>query len=722
MILEATQSSESVGRLTQAVDGGAGETAFPRGLTRRDPPRNLLRLYTDQEILQRGYGVLDRAQQFVYDAIQARSSVDSMSTVGRVDLFCPETAVLQTSLFQPGALPEILDELLKRRLILALPCFEFRPENGWLDVRGYLVARRDADESLVQIYETLSAISRKCIVEWLGQLKGVAEALRQDLESNLRPNLLPPLEHEATSGADAPGPRGRKSASASDATDGIPPDDLASWAASAEYTVLFDPLRALRNAQYTIAPGEAVLKYFAEDQRRELIETQAAVPINGLGFLPYHEDEILPCFEIARDFLESHVVPEYLNDHDIRREMDRIALEEALYEIEIARATTGRFAASRAAVLRRMAFSDAEARESPEASGAQDEDGLRAPGRLACEIVLRLANHAEQRYINEWKASARQFVEDFVEKLNAHGGDWRRMVRYVSHKQLANFHPDVWNLLRNHPALFYQPYELPDGTMHVFVVRDFQAFRLLLRGMLELPPPERWRIAALRSLIENYEHRFKLLFADETFVREYGRLLRKAYIDYMPLWARIFLFSGIGALRDYFFQRAKTRIKREQAFLARRNARLFDEFVKSEKAKRRKMVLGMRDTSCAQDLIGTLEKCYFELGIIPNVREVARMISGFDRADLIRVLKAANFKILRVDTDGDLLETGVLLFPRNGDYPDRMKRLIAAVDGLFLRLQEKFAAGLLDDRGREQLERARKLQVYLRREKNFVVR
>ena len=133
------------------------------------------------------------------------------------------------------------------------------------------------------------------------------------------------------------------------------------------------------------------------------------------------------------------------------------------------------------------------------------------------------------------------------------------------------------------------------------------------------------------------------------------------------------------------------------------------------------MVLGVRDATCAQDLIAALERCYFELGTIPNVGEVARMISGFDRGDLGRVLKAANFKILRMD-DRDLLDSGVLLFPRNGDYPDRVKRLVVMVDGLLMRLQEKFAAGLLDDRGREQLERARKLQQYLRREKNFVVR
>ncbi|MCR9142090.1 MAG: hypothetical protein NXI24_07545 [bacterium] len=707
MILEATQTSDPTGMSPELPGGGALEmetaTASPQGLTRRQPPRNLLRLYTDQEMLQRGYGVLDRAQQFVYDAIQERSSPESIASSGRIELFCPEATDLQSSLFAPEALPEIFAELAKRRLILALPCFEFRPQKGWLDVRGYLIARGDDPEVLVQIYEELSEISHGCIAAWMSSLSGISDSLRQDLESNLRPNLLPSpgIEFEAEMIA----------APASEASaDGISPRALDRWGASPDFAVLFDPLQALRKAHYTLAPGEAILKYFAEDQRRELIQTKAAIPMNGLGFLPYHEEEILPCFEIARDFLESHVVPEYLNDREIRREMDRIALEEALYEIEIARATTGRFAALRASVLRRLAFDNDD-----------DDDQGAAPGRLACEIVLRLAKHAEQRYINEWKESAKSFVEDFVEKLNAHGGDWRLMIRYVSHKQLANFHPDVWNILRNHPALFYQPYELPDGTMHIFVPRDFQAFRVLLRGMLELPPSERWRIAALRALIDNYEHRFKMLFADDRFVREYGRLLRKAYIDYMPLWARIFLFSGIGALRDYFFQRAKTRIKREQAFLARRNSRLFDEFVKSEKAKRRKMVLGMRDTSCAQDLIETLERCYFELAIIPNVREVVRMLSGFDRSDLIRVLKAANFKILRTD-DGDMLETGLLLFPRNGDYPDRMKRLIATVDGLYLRLSEKSDAGLLDDRGQEQLERARKLQLYLRREKNFVVR
>ena len=416
MIAEAIQSdSRDVGEV--------GRPALEPQV-RQKPPRNLLLLYTQQEAVQRGQAPLDRVQQFVYDAIQKRSTPGN---IGRNELYNPERFQLQSALIQDNTLPEILHELHQRRMIMTLPCFEYRPENGWLDVRGYIVARQDDVDVIGQIYEELCVISHKNIAEWLGSLTEIAETLRQDLEKNLRPNLLPPLEHE---GAESPS--------------GISPHDLAHWADS-EFAVLFDPLRALQNGQFVVPPVEAILKYFAEDQRRELIETKSAISINGLGFLPYHEAEILPCFEIARDFLESNVIPEYLTESNIRREMERIALEEALYEIEVARATTGRFSAARAAILRRLAFSDG-------AAGAQTV----GPGQLACEIVLKLANHAEQRYINEWKESAQLFVENFIDKLKAHENDWRRMVRYVTNKQLANFHPDVWNILRNHPALFYQ--------------------------------------------------------------------------------------------------------------------------------------------------------------------------------------------------------------------------------------------------------------------------
>ena len=323
------------------------------------------------------------------------------------------------------------------------------------------------------------------------------------------------------------------------------------------------------------------------------------------------------------------------------------------------------------------------------------------------------------------------------------------MIRYITQEQLSHFHPEVLNILRNHPALFYQVYERPNGSIHLFALRNPGEFRVLLRGMLELPVKERWRIVALRAMIESYEHRFRKLFADDEFVRDYGRLLRKAYIDYMPVWARIFLYSGLASLRDYFFARARLRIQREQAYLARRNARLFEKQKKQEKETQRRMIYGMRDMSCAQDLIAALERSYFDEGRIPTVGEIARSIPGMQRAELERVLKAAHFKILRSrparglrdqvrararsaapngeasnspggESAGenpvdDLLESGILLFPRNGDYPDRMRRLLGVVTGIT-------DAGSGESRDPEQQRRAKRLLGYLQSGKNFVVR
>lgn len=703
------------------------QPAEPR-IQRSLPPRELLRLFTVSEAQQRGGGPLDRAEQFVYEAIFERSLPGNLTTG---DLFLLEKAELQSALLEDLSVPEIVHRLQKRRLVLALPCFEFRAEQGWLEPRVYLVARQDDAEQLLAIYEELSQLSHRSIVAWMEGLGSIGASLRQDLEADLRPNVIPPAA-------------------------GIAPDDLHSWSEARETAVLFDPLIALQRAHYTAQPAAALLRHFAEDQRRLLIQDRSALAIGRLGFLPFRESEVLDCFEAARDFLESQVVPEYLNEAPVRREIDRIALEEALYEIDVARAVTGRFAAARAGVLQRLAF---QGGESAEASGmltakpgALEHQPRCAPGELACEIVLRLANHAEQQYNNQWKESAAEFAADFVAELQAHRNDWRRMIRYITQEQLSHFHPEVLNILRHHPDLFYQVYERPKGSIHLFALRNAEEFRLLLRGMLELPTKERWRIVALRAMIESYEHRFRKLFADDEFVRDYGRLLRKAYIDYMPVWARIFLYSGLSSLRDYFFDRARLRIQREQAYLARRNARLFEKQQKQEKETRRRMIYGMRDMSCAQDLIAALERSYFDEGRIPTVGEIVRSIPGMQRAELERVLKAARFKVLRSrparglrdrvraraqsqsapasgspeapaaeqtnDTpaaEEDLLETGILLFPRNGDYPDRMRRLQVVATSL----NENPAA---DAAGAEQQRRARRLLGYLQSSQNFVVR
>ncbi len=653
--------------------------------------RRLLLLSTEHEAANRGDGIIDRAQEIVYKKIAALSLPGN--TVNNI-LFRPDAARFETSLFDGGDLPSIITELTAKRLILALPGFEFQADSGELQARTYLVARRNDPADVVKIFEEVCDLAHEAIVAWMLSLVNVPDALRADLERDLGLTAIdtqtPTLHVDQTGG----GPE-----------------------------AVFDPLRTLMHATYPVMrPRDDVLRVFGEEQRRRLLSSgqKAAVLIEGSGFLPLRDDQLLTIFESAGEFLDEHVVPLHLEDRDVKRALDRVSLEEALYDIETTHTPTGRFLVMRAEVLKQHAFADAG-------------PGKHPPGRLAAEIVLRLGVHAEQKYTDRWKIEAAEAVEKFREKLFDHRGDWKRMLRYVYTKEVANFHPDIWTGVCHHADILHVHWEMPTESVHIFAPRDFQAFRKLVRGMVSLPAKERWRITALRALIEAHEPEFRSLFSDEDFVRDYGRLLRKAYIDYMPVYLRILLYSGIRSLLDYFFDQARERVRREQALLAKRNASKFERFVHSERDKRRKLVLGLRDTSLTNEIIHELERRYFEVGQVPLVSEALAFLP-VGRDEQQRVLKNANFKVLPYEVPEDAKRSevpapggtmdgdGILLFPKNGEYPAKMNKLRRCVEELRNGLEARERAGLLDAAGKDQLGRCRAVHAYLERSRDFVVR
>lgn len=653
--------------------------------------RRLLQLSTEHEAANRGDGIIDRAQEIVYKKILSVSIPGN--TVNNI-LFRPDAVRFETSVFDGGDLPSIITELVAKRLIAVLPGFEFGAESGELHPRTYLVARRDDPADVVKIFEELNEIAHEAIVAWMHSLLNVPEAVLADLERDLGLTQIDTHAPQLHVGLTGGGPE-----------------------------AVFDPLRTLMHASFPmIRPRDDVLRLFGEEQRRRLLGDgqKAAVLIEGTGFLPLRDDQLLTIFESAAEFLDEHVVPMHLEDREVKRALDRISLEEALYDIETTHTPTGRFVVMRAEALKQHAF---------QADGPRK----RRPGGLSAEIVLRLGVHAEQKYADRWKSEAAQAVEKFREKLFDHHGDWKRMIRYVYTKEVANFHPDIWAGICNHADIFHLHWEMPTGTVHLFAPRDMLAFPKLVGGMATLPAKERWRITALRALIEAHESEFRTLFSDEDFVREYGRLLRKAYIDYMPVYLRILLYSGIRSLLDYFFDQAKERARREQALLAKRNATKFERFVRSERDKRRKLVLGLRDTSLANEITLELERRYFEEGSIPLVSEALAFLP-VGREERDRVLKNANFKVLPYEVPQDAKASevpvpgagtgndGILLFPKNGEYPAKMNKLRRRIEELRNGLEDRERADLLNAAGKDQLGRCRAVFAYLERSRDFVVR
>lgn len=669
-------------------------------------PNELNRLYTEHEAAHIGAGTVDRSQHEVYRQIRDRSRPGS-SSYGQ--LFSIESTSIESTLVNRADVPRLVRELEARRMIIALPCFQFHADSGWLDVQVYWIARLEqsgvAENNVAQIFVELCELSGKAATEWLRSIEGPEEisgGLLRDLEHNLQPG-------EA-------------------AREGFSPGEMQQWQADSEFVVFFDPERVVKHTRFEHRPSKQVLKEFAENVRRELTRHQVGIDIGEPGFFPYHPGSVIAHFETARDFFEARVIPEYLSDRRIKRRLDQIALQEALHDIEIDRPATARYTRDRAEVLQRTGF-----RDESKAPG-----GL-APGQLAAEMILRLSPFVEQHYQDSWRSRCQHFVEEFQQGLRMHGGDHKRMIRFVKPKEFIQQPVEVWTRLIQNPELIHATYESPRGTEQVFALRDSIIFRHLVGVLQKIPPGEHWRIAGFRRLLVatgNMEFA-RLMKADPDFRAGYERLMRILHGRYVPLFLRWLYWLKLRPVVKYLDRTASRVLNGEELRHLNANQNQIERMRKKERETNRERVLSVRGAAIGTEIVAELQSQYFERMRIPSVAEATSALGQIDRDTLLTLFRKVGFSVLKksraprpakqgdsdvparavVDPETEFFEQGILIFPRDGSYAGRVNQLLHLCRSILSAVQEDGGGVAKFAPDRTQVDRARRLHAFLVQER-----
>lgn len=593
-----------------------------------------------QTAIARGANLSDKLTHTVYQAIRQAST---LAAVRNNSLFTLDSFVMDVTNLTRSDLRKIVRRLLADQIIVQIFRLEFMPERRELRLIPCFIGNPQEDhDSLYRLFTEANYHSQVAVETYLESLPQITqEQFRADLETDLNSERTP-------------------------TADQIPAS-------------VVNPFAIVHPGNFDIVPPADMLNHVLDELKGELIRKGRLVDVINYGLMPLRETEVLMRLEEAGDFLIRKVIPRYKNRGNCKRDMEQITLEEAGYRADPFAPETGDFIIRRAATIKKVVLS------TPLPGG-----GIRFPGSLTVESILALETHSAARYRIRERGRLNQTVKDFKSNIQEHGANWLDLIRFVDPKEIRRIPPEAWRNLLDDSELLHCEWEFSEHTIHIFTRRDPGVFRTLVFGMIELPERENWKILAMRSLLEKYENEpgFRDLFRNPQFVAGYGRLLRQAYMRYIPFFHRILFLLGITFFQDRAFQIAKRKIQMEQDVLEsinRERALVKEQEIEEEKKLRMQQVVNMGRTN---KIVDALDQLYIEKNVIPTVADVRLAVPEIAHQEFNRLLKTGKFQVLSTGREGDP-ESALLLYPVNFEWRNKAGRIRKVLDRIFAETEGK---------------------------------
>lgn len=586
-----------------------------------------LEILKEQEAIARGANLSDKINHAVYKAIKSLSSADSAK---KNLLFTLSTNVPEILNLTKKDLQQVVQRLMGEKLVAQLFRLEYDPASGSPKILSCFVSQPPAErESLLQIYSEVNEQSLRTLEAFLNTRPAMtSDAVWADLETDLAATRVP--DAAALSGT------------------------------------LVDLFSGIHASKFDVLPAPELISATIREIEDELVFRGKVVRIVDYGFMPVREPEILERFELTSDFFVAKVIPLYLNRGTLRRDLEQVQIEEAVYRADPFAAPTGEFTSRKAVLLKNAVVQTLQNRG----------QGARYPGALAVEVIIMLEQRARVKYQDRARADQMERHQAFKKKL-VHSATWTDAIRFVTEEEIAAMPPDAWNRLLADHDLIHGLWEDMSGTVHVFVRNDQSAFRILVRGMADLPNVLHWQVLAMKLLLEKYEDRFRELFEDPEFVRSYGQLLRQVYMDFIPWYHRLLLQFGILWFQDKAFGHAKAAIGKTQETRAVRNKEKSKAEAQKREEDRKTKTKDLRNLASVNQVFAALDNLYLGQNRLPTITEVRALCPDVPLEGFVDFLREEGFQLVG---GGASLEESLVLYPLNQEWRTRAPRLRRVMD------------------------------------------
>ena len=583
-----------------------------------------LELLSAQTAAMRGANLDDKVNHAVYSAIQHSST---LANVKANTLFTLEESIQDIVNLDRAELKRVIRRLILDKLVIQIFRLDFHSADSSIRLVPCFIANSVEGKDLS--FELYSRVQQRSI-----------QALESFLDS--RPALNAD-EYRAALEADF------------NSAERLSPQELSS--------VVTDFFAEVHPGRFELMPDPSLLEVTRREIRDSLVRRARVVEIVDYGFMPLRQAEIMERLEIAAEFMKRKLMPRYKNKGDCKRELEKVSLDEANYRLDPFAPSTAEFDVARAQAVRRAGLSGAE--------------GARFPGMLAVNIIIALENHTREPYREKLRKQQEEEVREFKRGLLETSGDWRDSIRFLDNEAMEEFAPEVRKILVEDLALLHSVWNIPQREIHVFCRDDPSLMRVLFENMEHMPVSERWKILALRALLEKYELRppYRALFEDPEFIRQYGRTLRNAYMNQIPWYLRILLWLGITLFQNYSFNIAKQRINVQQKLIRDANRKLGDERVRRREAELLEQRGRLKELARANLITEAMDRSYFTSKRLPIIRELKKELAQECTPDEFdAIFEAENFRKIPHPTDPNP-NSGAALYPLNHEWRSRAVRL-----------------------------------------------
>jgi len=624
-----------------------------------------LELLKEQEALARGANLNEKVHHAIYKTIKANSSVEAVRNDHLYHLGVNIPDVLHLT---KKDIVNVLTRLLSERLIAQIFLFYYDPAQGKPTfVPCFVTLPPEEKQTIGQLFQEGVVLSARALESYLDSLPVVTpEMIWEDLETDLAKEL-PPTAAELPAS-------------------------------------IFDLFSDVHAASFDVVPSPDMIQSTLAEIQEYLARRGRLLHVLDYGFMPVRDREILDRMEAAGDFLLSKVIPKYKSRGSLKAEMEQVRLEEAAYYLNDNVPRTGEFLARRAGMIKKTILSD------PGRKG-----GVRYPGALCVETLMLVEPLSRAKYSDQFKAEISTFHNQFKERLKKLTTQWDELLIFLEEKEILSFPKEGWKKVLDDRDLLHHVWERNGSTVHVFLRKDADVFRSLVIGMVNLPLQDHWKILAMKFLLDKYETQFPMLFHDEEFVRNYGKLLRLAYIDYIPWYFRFFIWLGINWFQDRSFQIAKQTISREQKFLSAGNHQRIQEIQQHKEAEKRVMMNRIEEMASANQIAETLDRLYQVDMRIPSISEVQAALPEMEATSFKEAIARGRFQIVK-EGKSDRPDEDILVYPMNHEWRVRAARLRRALD----RIGARYPAGMQSDEATRIHERMRRLRKFLDRKESEI--
>lgn len=553
-----------------------------------------------------------------------------------------------------------LSSLVNNQLTAQVLCFEFDAHNRDLKVGSFFITHPSEDKtySIFNLFDELLSYSYNAI-------KSYFDTREQLLGENFRKELIWQMNS--------------KNASDPNSFKGI--------------SSLFNPLRKFIEAKNGIPIPDDMIEYINRELTKRLVEAQIAREVPGHGLLMLKTNEILDHFEAATGAMTEKLIPAIANDPTLKSRIDRIVLEEKVYnQVETFPMKTGKFSSDKAKEIHQYK------------TIAPGKASNVYPGSLCVQSIISLEPAAEERYSIVWRDECNKMKQDFKKNITVPSNKWSKLILFVNHADSLEIHPDVWKDLINDKDLFYIKWQMPKNTIHVFTGKDPSFFKVLVAGMLNLPANDIWKASALKALIEKYEKQLRSLLTDQSFYAVLQNLEKRIYMQYMPWYYRIFLYFPFSLFQDVILVNAKKKISVEQEVFSSKNDAHNLKYISDMQSKKVERSQKIKEQALYESVIETLDLFYLTMKKIPSVNDVKNYFPDYEAFS--NIINTRSFRIINLPLK-NADESEVLLYPDNNDWQDNKKAMLSkALDSI---INDRNPHLVVANADKAKIEKAQKL-------------